>query len=53
VRRARRSCDVGWIHATCQDYAAVTRNIPISAEWQVATTACVDWPEAQSTKKAD
>jgi hypothetical protein len=42
VRRARRSCDLGWLQAACQDYSAVMRNIPgISAEWQGATTACV------------
>jgi hypothetical protein len=41
VRRARRSCDIGWVQAACQDYSAVMRNIPgISAEWQGATTVC-------------
>lgn len=41
MRRARRSCEHGWVRIACQDYHAILRNVPgTSVEWSGATSVC-------------
>jgi len=41
MRRARRTCEQGWVRIACQDYHAIMHNVGgVSAEWPGSASVC-------------
>jgi hypothetical protein len=60
MRRARHSCDIGWLQVACEDYLAIMRNVPgISSEWPGSNSVCPlavaddDGSEGRQTARQD
>ena len=45
MRRARRSCQLGWVTLACQDYRSIVRSVPLIAN-ETAEMSWSCWPAA-------